>query len=93
MVKVKVAKLEDADVGRKGKKRELYAMVAYYYPQYTFVEASKLKARDLLLLIKTAQKMKAVEYLNLTQIVAAPHSSKGAAVKKCIERYKDLAKD
>ena len=86
MVKVKVASVKKS-ASVRSTKRDLYAMVAYYYPQYTFKEAENLKARDLNILIKTAQKLKAVDYLNLTQIVAAPHSEKGKAVDRLIDDY------
>lgn len=92
MAKVKVASV-DKPASTKNTKRDLYAMVAYYYPQYTFKEAENLKARDLNILIKTAQKLKAVEYLNLTQIAAAPNSEKGKAVGKLIESYKSIIRN
>lgn len=78
---------------KKTNKRELYAMVCYYYHQYTLKEVSQLPARDLMLLIKTAQKMEAIKMHNLTQIAAAPHSKGGRAVKKLAEHFKRLSKE
>lgn len=78
---------------KQASKRELYAMVAFYYPQYTLAEVQKLPARDLLLLIRTAQKLEATKMYNLTQIAAAPHSKKGMAVKRILEHFKKLARD
>ena len=72
--------------------REIWATVAYYYPQYTLKEASKLPARDIKLLIKTAKKLEAQKMFNLTQIAAAPHTKKGEEVKKLSEHFKRLAK-
>ena len=72
--------------------REIWATVAYYYPQYTLKEASKLPARDIKLLIKTARKLEAQKMFNLTQIAAAPHTKKGEGVKKLSEHFKRLAK-
>ena len=72
--------------------REIWAIVAYYYPQYTLKEASKLPARDIKLLIKTAKKLEAQKMFNLTQIAAAPHTKKGEGVKKLSEHFKRLAK-
>lgn len=72
--------------------REIWATVAYYYPQYTLKEASKLPARDIKLLIKTAKKLEAQKMFNLTQIAAAPHTKKGEGVKKLSEHFKRLAK-
>ena len=89
MVKVKVAKAENESSTRSSK-RGLYAMVAYYYPQYTLQDAEKLKARDLKLLINTAQRLKAVDYLNFTEIVAAPNSKDGKSIKKLVEKYESI---
>lgn len=91
MVKVKVAKLTN-EADKKNSKRELYAKIAYYYPQYSLKSASELKFRDLKLLLNVAQKQKSIEYLNLTQIVAAPHSRNGAAVKKLLKQYDEVIK-
>lgn len=91
MVKVKVAKLTDV-TEKKNTKRELYAQVAYYYPQYSLKSASELKFRDLKLLLEVAQKQKSIDYLNLTQIIAAPHSKNGTAVKKLLKSYDEVIK-
>lgn len=69
-------------------KREVYAEVAYYYPQYTLKEVSELPARDITLLLKTARRLKAAEMFNLVQIVASPHTKKGQGVKKLSDYFK-----
>lgn len=66
--------------------RELWAMVSYYYPQYTLVEASKLSVRDIKLLLKIARRTQAEKLYNLTQIIASPHTEKGKGVKE-LTRY------
>lgn len=76
---------------KKTNKRELYAMVCFYYNQYTLKEAQKLPARDLILLIKTAQKLEAQKMFNLTQIAAAPHTKGGKSVKKLAEHFKNVS--
>ncbi len=72
---------------------QLLAELCYYYPQYTLADARRLPAKDVLLLIKTARKKQAEEYLNLTQIAAAPHTRKGVGVKKLSDRYSRVIKD
>lgn len=72
-------------------RRELYATVCYYYPQYTLKQVQNLPARDIDLLIKTAMKMRAGEMYNLTLIAQAPHSKKQQNVKKLIDYFKKLA--
>jgi hypothetical protein len=78
---------------KKVKALDLLAELCYFYPQYTLAEARRLPAKDVLLLLKVAHKKKAEEYLNLTQIAAAPHTRKGAGVKKLSTRYSRVATD
>lgn len=92
MAEVKVAKVV-SDAKSNSSKRELYAMVAFYYPQYTLKEASLLPARDLYLLLKIANKMEAIRNLNMTQIIASPHSKKGASVNKLIQHFNKIIKE
>lgn len=91
MAEIRVAKVTE-DV-KKSSKRELYAMVAYYYPQYTLKQASKLTARDTFLLLKVANKVEAMRNLNMTQIVAAPHSKKGNLVNQLIQHFNKIIKE
>lgn len=69
------------------RKREIWASICYYYPQYTLKEASLLSKRDIQLLLSTAQKLEAVKMKNLVQIVVAPHTKKGEGVKKLLDYY------
>ena len=71
------------------KKRDMYAMVCYYYPQYTLEEVAKLPYRDLKLLLRTAEKLEAKKMYELTQIAAAPHTEKGRGVKQLERHFKD----
>lgn len=87
MVVVKAAKVP----AQKLSKRELYATVCYYYPNYDLKKAQKLPARDINLLVKTAQKIEAMKFYNLTQIAAAPSSRKGKGVKKLLDHFKKVA--
>lgn len=68
-------------------------MACYYYPAYKLDEVSRLPARDLYLLIKTAQKMEAIKMFNYTQIAAAPHTKKGTGVKKLAEHFKRMSRE
>lgn len=76
---------------KKEQKRELYAAICYFYPQYTLKEVQALPGRDINLLMKTAQKYKAIEMYNLLNIAAAPHSKGGKSVKKLADHFKGLA--
>lgn len=91
MAKVKAASLASS-INRSISKRENYAMLCYYYPQYTLKDAQRIPARDLILLISTARKIEARKMYSLTQIVAAPHTNKGRGVKKLTEFYKKQSK-
>lgn len=72
---------------------ELLAQVCFYYPAYTLQSASLLSYRQVKLLLKTANRLKAAEYYNLVQISTAPHTKKGEGVKKLSEHFKKLSKD
>ncbi len=69
----------------------MFALLCYYFPQYTLEEAAELSFRDVQLLIHTAQKMEAARMYNLTQIAAAPHTKKMVNVKKLSDYFKKLA--
>ena len=71
--------------GKESSNRELYATVAYHYPQYTLQDVSKLKYRDVVLLLRTAEKINAEKFLTLTHIVTAPHTKKGEGVKNLLK--------
>jgi vancomycin permeability regulator SanA len=87
-------KIQQATASQKGlSKREIYAMVCFYYPQYKLSEVQNLPARDIQLLLKTAKKLEASQNYNLTQIAAAPHSKKGAGVKKLLEHFQKVVKN
>lgn len=70
---------------------ELAAEVCYHYPQYTLETAALLSYRRVRILLKTVSKKQAAHYYNLTQIAAAPHTKKGAGVKKLAEHFKKIA--
>ena len=70
--------------------RRTYALVCYYYPQYKLEDVEQMPARDVNLLISTAHKQKAIEYMNHVQIAAAPHTKKGEGIKKLIDAYKKI---
>lgn len=72
-------------------KRELYATVCYFYPQYTLKQVEQLPARDVQLLLNTAKKQEAARMYNLTLVAQAPHSKKQSNVKKLLEHFKKLA--
>ena len=83
-----VIKAKSVGSKKETQKREVYAEVAYYYPQYTLEAVSQLPARDITLLLNTAKKLKAMEMYNLVQIVASPHTKKGQGVKKLSDYFK-----
>jgi hypothetical protein len=87
MAEIQVQRVESSKP--KHNKRELYAQICYHYG-YKLDYVSKLPARDLYLLSKTANKMQAMTYINLTNIAAAPHTKKGSAIKKLQTNYKKV---
>lgn len=86
-IKHVVAKPVRLASNEKVSKRETWAMIAYYYPQYTLKQAARLSARDIGLLLKVARKLEAEKMYNLTQISAAPHTKKGKGVKDLTDYF------
>jgi len=87
MARIEVAKVPAREISA----RSILAKLCYFYPQYTLAQAKRLPYKDVMLLIKTAQREKAAEYYNLTQIAAAPQTDKGKGIAKLSEQYKRLA--
>lgn len=69
---------------------EMLAALCYHYPQYKFSEARKLPFKRVKLLLRVARRIEASKMLALTNIVAAPHTKKGAGVKKMQQHFKKL---
>lgn len=90
MAEIEVQKVKSESTASK---RKLYARVCYFYQQYTLKDVEQLPQRDVLLLLKTAEQIEALRMLNLTQISAAPHTKKGAGVKKLTSHFKRIAKN
>lgn len=86
--KVVSAKTVHSGKSKKENKREVYAEVCYYYPQYTLQEVAKLPARDITLLLRIAHKQEALKMYNLVQAIASPHTKKGQGVKKLSDYFK-----
>lgn len=76
----------------KSSKRQLYATVCYFYPQYTLQQVRDMPNRDVRLLLETAYKVQAKDMYSLTQIVAAPHTAGGKSVGKLLEHFKKIGK-
>lgn len=89
MADIEVAKVPKKEASKRG----LYARVCYFYPQYKLKDVAEMPQRDVLLLLKTADQIEAVRMLNLTQISAAPHTRKGAGVKKLTTHFRKIAKN
>lgn len=87
MARVRAASVQ---LKKDSTKRELYATVCYYYPQYTLKQAQGLSARNIHLLLEVAKKLEAIRMYSLTQIVAAPHTKKGSGVKKLLDHFRKL---
>lgn len=91
--RIQVAKLPSSTLGDSKIDDDLIATLCYFYPQYTFAQAEKLSYQRISSLLKTARQQEGVRYKNLTQIAAAPHSKKGAGVKKLLSHYDKIIKN
>lgn len=86
---VEVQSLPTAPVKESGN-RELYAAVAFHYPQYTLKAVAKLPYRDVKLLLETAERINAEKFLTLTHIVTAPHTKKGEGVENLTKHFRKI---
>lgn len=91
MARIRVQKAQSQASSSSLNKREIYATLCYYFPQYTLKEAAELPFRDVQLLVRTAQRIEGARLYNLTQIAAAPHTKKMQSVKKLSEHFKKMA--
>ncbi len=86
---VEVQQIPTAPV-KESSNRELYATVAFHFPQYTLKDVAKLPYKDVVLLLNTAQRINAERFLTLTHIATAPHTKKGEGVKNLIKDFKKI---
>lgn len=73
-----------------GENRQIYAMIAFYFPQYKMTDVENLPYRDVLLLMRTAQRIEAERMYNLTLIASAPQSKNGKGVKTLVKHFKEI---
>ena len=93
MKEEKVVKVQQIPSKKREKadgNRELFATVAYHYPQYTLEDISKLPYRDVALLMRVAERIKAEEYFTITQVVASQHTEKLKGIKQLLEHFKEI---
>lgn len=91
MARIQVAKVPKSETSRD-EVLEMLASFCYHYPAYTFAQARKMPAKRVAMMLKVAQREQAKMYYNLTQIAAAPHTKKGAGVKKLADGFKGMMK-
>lgn len=70
---------------------DILTKLCYFYPRYSLEEARKLPYRHVARLIRTANRERAIHYLNLTQIATAPHIKGGDLYKDLTTKFGDLA--
>lgn len=75
---------------KKSSYQDLLATFCCYYPQYKFHEADAMPYRRIVQMLRVAQVEQAKKMYELVQIVAAPHTKKGAAINKLLAHYKKL---
>lgn len=91
MAKIRVQKIQNELP--KLSKRELYALLAYYYPQYKLTDGQNMPYRDICLLLKTAQKQEAIKMYNIASIVLSPHAKDKKAGSKLLDYFKRLSQE
>lgn len=84
---IKVKKLPKANEAKAeiDETTKLLAKLCYYYPQYTLRDSRKLPYKHVIILLRIAEELKAMEYINLLQIAIAPHTKQGG--KRLMEHF------
>ena len=83
-ISVRKAELETQSV------EDVLGLFCYYFPSYKYNEARELPYIRIKRLLGIAIKERARQMLELTQIVAAPHTKKGEGVRKLVNHYKKV---
>jgi hypothetical protein len=63
--------------------------LCYWYPAYRFEQARQVPYKRSVSMLRTARRLEAEKYYQLTQIAAAPHTDKGDGVKNLLKAYGD----
>lgn len=61
----------------------------YYYPAYRFDQARRVPYKHVKRMLRSARRLKAAEYHNLTQISVAPHTENAEGVKNLLDKYEE----
>lgn len=69
---------------------ELLIQFIYKYPQYTLEEARRMPYKQVMKMLRVARKIEAAKMLDLTQIIASPHTKNGDGVLKMVKYYHDI---
>lgn len=91
--RIKVAKVSSEPLSESDEKIRINATLCYYYPAYTLKMASMLPHKHKTIMLNQARRLKAKDMHDLTQIAAAPHSTKGKGVKKLIKHFEKVIKN
>lgn len=70
--------------------RHVLARFCFYFSAYTYEEARKLPAKQVMMMLRIAEKENARKMYQLTQIVSAPQTKKGTGVKKMLDYFKNI---
>lgn len=69
---------------------EILTTFCLYYPAYTFRMAQNMPYRRVVYMVRQARRHEARRMIELTRIIAAPHTDKGKGIQKVIELYQEI---
>ena len=69
---------------------DILCRFCYHFPQYTYIQARELPYKRVKKMLEIAKKEQAQLMIYLTHIVTAPHTKKGAGVKKLLNSFKEI---
>lgn len=89
---IKVAKASQPKSDGEDVLRSL-ASLCYYYPAYTLRMARNMPYKHVKIMLSQAKRLEAVRFYSELQIATAPHTKKGAGVKKLMKHFEKVSKN
>lgn len=90
---VKVQQIPQSEKNDSFDAETILATFCYYYPQYTFKQAKKLPYKRVKLMLDIALRQRNIFLMNLTRIVAAPHTKDMELVNTLLREFTELLDD
>lgn len=92
MSEISVQKIPKRELS-KADYEDLLARFCFKFPQYTYSQAKNLPYVRVVKMLKSAERVRAKEMIELANIIAGPHTKHGEGTKKMIEYYQGILEE